>query len=49
MKIAREEIFGPVICVFKFDSMEEAVSSTDTDTAESRASFVLATFWCTKP
>jgi acyl-CoA reductase-like NAD-dependent aldehyde dehydrogenase len=26
MKIAREEIFGPVLCVFKFSSTEEAVS-----------------------
>jgi len=32
MRIAREEIFGPVICVIPFDSEEEAISiANDTD------------------
>lgn len=25
MKIAREEIFGPVVCVFKFKTIDEVI------------------------
>ena len=25
MKIAREEIFGPVVCIFKYKTIEEAI------------------------
>jgi len=32
MKIAKEEIFGPVQCIFKFDTMEEAIERANDTT-----------------
>ena len=42
MQIAREEIFGPVQCIYKFDTLEEVIERAN-DTQYGLASGVLTT------